>query len=339
MWPRFTDSAQGTPLFSFDTTDLFDSYLGASPELRSTLLSTSSTPSPSSSYQPLLLNSDAIPRPRSKSSSSTSSSLRGSSHEDPCKTLSSGTRGYLFVHFMSSIEKVLIVLIPVFRLSVFMRHRQQCWFYGSMDRFLDNALNFGKEPHPALINAIYLIACHFAQSPYYTDLESAFFTQVQREIHIALDASDRLVDIVQASALLSVYLYNKNRVLEGYRHAFSAIRLAVGLGLHQILSSDVNSIMNYYQPAPVIPIPPPSDAVELGDRIMAFWQVFMVDRCWSAANGLPLALPNKEDAQSKILTPWPTTGGWLVSDDVWHRCGSRILTTHLLCFFFLGRFQ
>ncbi|KAF9464608.1 hypothetical protein BDZ94DRAFT_1297108 [Collybia nuda] len=192
-------------------------------------------------------------------------------------------------------------------LDIFTAHKHQCWFYGSMERFYQegHAQSYAEEPHPALTNAIFLLSCHFSQMPCYSDMEPGFFTHTLHEINAALDTSDRLVDIVQASSLLAVYLYTNHRVLEGYRHAFSAIRLAVGLGLHQIRPLDISAALGYPQQSSLIPLPIPQNQTELTDRISAFWQVFMVDRCWSVVNGLPLALPDKENSQTRILTPWP----------------------------------
>lgn len=180
-----------------------------------------------------------------------------------------------------------------------------------MDRFLEP----GNEPHPALENAVYLLACYFARSQVYSDLEPAFFIQVQHEINAALDTSDRLPDIVQASALLATYLYMNNRIIEGYRHISSAIKLAVGIGLHQIQPQSVlTGIYPVHAPAPLIPVAPPQNPMELQDRILAFWQIFMIDRCWSVATGLPLALPDKDVPQCRILTPWPLGLGKWVRD-------------------------
>ncbi|KAJ7348963.1 hypothetical protein DFH08DRAFT_863952 [Mycena albidolilacea] len=194
-------------------------------------------------------------------------------------------------------------------LDIFLAHRHQCWFDGRVDRFsLSNSQPFGFEPHPALMNAIYLLACHFARSPHCSELEPVFFTRALHEITVALDNSDRLVDIVQASCLLSVYLYANCRALEGYTHSFSAARLAVGLGLHQIrpLPPGVDDPQLYSEEITPIPIPPARDRTEHSDRIAAFWQVFMVDRCWSVASGLPVALPDGDCPQVRIKTPWPT---------------------------------
>ncbi|KAJ7671013.1 hypothetical protein B0H17DRAFT_1085542 [Mycena rosella] len=192
-------------------------------------------------------------------------------------------------------------------LDIFLAHRHQCWFDGQVERFsLSNATHqFGFEPHPALMNAIYLLACHFARSPYCSELEPVFFTRALHEITVALDNSDRLVDVVQASCLLAVYLYINCRALEGYCHSFSAARLAVGLGLHQI-RHPADDPLAYSEEITPIPIPPARDRAEVADRISAFWQVFMVDRCWSVASALPVALPDGDCPQVRIKTPWPT---------------------------------
>ncbi|KAF9063683.1 hypothetical protein BDP27DRAFT_1426598 [Rhodocollybia butyracea] len=211
-------------------------------------------------------------------------------------------------------------------LDIFVAHRHQCWYFSDTTRFdiLSNgdSLIGVPEPHPALMNAIYLLACHFAHSPYFSELESVFLTRALREITVALDNQDRLVDVVQASSLLAIYLYANSRILEGYCHSFSAARLAVGLGLHQIQYADLAQPnadptgsttdksmgvmnVNVATSPSSITTSPPKDSCELRERISTFWQVFMVDRCWSVANGLPVALPDGEHHQGRIKTPWP----------------------------------
>ncbi|KAF9265865.1 hypothetical protein L218DRAFT_897761 [Marasmius fiardii PR-910] len=222
-------------------------------------------------------------------------------------------------------------------LDLFYTHRHQCWFDGDFSRFdpsksihhhLRQVHHQYTEPHPALWNSIYLLACYFARSPFLVELENTFLTRTLHEITVALDNSDRLSDIVQASCLLAVYLFSNSRILEGYCHSFSAARLAVGLGLHQLQHPKNFSVQGASNPsdnsssttsnqlpglitglgpsgASPIPIPPPKNSAELRDRIAAFWQVFMVDRCWSVANGLPVALPDGEHHQGRIKTPWP----------------------------------
>jgi Fungal specific transcription factor domain len=176
-----------------------------------------------------------------------------------------------------------------------------------MDRFT-NPQCHDQQPHPALWNAIYLLACHYTQTPYYNKMEPAILMRTLDEINAALEISDRLLDIVQASSLLAIYMYNNNRAVEGYRQAFSAARLAVGLGLHQLHPADIES-MSTCQLNTFVPVAAPRDDMELTDRIFTFWHAFAVDRCWSAFHGLPLAFPEKDDAQFRIITPWPVAPG------------------------------
>lgn len=181
---------------------------------------------------------------------------------------------------------------------------------------LRTVLNAGDtvpQPHPALLNAMYLLACHFSNSPSFTVLEPHFLARALRGISAALELSDRLVNIVQASALLSVYFFAKARLLEGYYHSSSASRLTVALGLHQIRTSvwrpqDMPSPLFTTwngSPGSFVPLTPPASSLELGERISAFWQVFFVDRCWSVATGLPSSLPDDEHPQLHISTVWP----------------------------------
>ncbi|KAF9501121.1 hypothetical protein BDN71DRAFT_836533 [Pleurotus eryngii] len=204
-------------------------------------------------------------------------------------------------------------------INAFLAHRHQCWFDGDVTKVL--TMSFGcSEPepfHPALVNAIYLLGCHFSPSLGLSTWEEVFFKKTISDINAALAMSERLVDIVQASSLLSSYLYAKGRNLEAYGHTYAACRLAVGLGLHRLRATDISLTVDepsstgaastFIQPRedlPSIPINPPWDAAEWRERVYAFWQAFSIDRCWSTAMGLPVALPNGTTPKDKLITPW-----------------------------------
>ncbi|PIL30675.1 transcription factor [Ganoderma sinense ZZ0214-1] len=167
-----------------------------------------------------------------------------------------------------------------------------------------------RKPHPSLVDAIYLLACYFSRSPPLTELEPHFLKRSLRGISDALQNSDRIVHVLQASCLLACYFFWHGRTLEGYYHSSIAARLAVGLGLHQISSKEQQC--QYLQrsdaPAPLkatVPLCPPLDEVEYAERIAAFWQIFAVDRAWAVATGLPTALPDDDHPRSRITTIWP----------------------------------
>ncbi|KDQ33986.1 hypothetical protein PLEOSDRAFT_1020854, partial [Pleurotus ostreatus PC15] len=204
-------------------------------------------------------------------------------------------------------------------INAFLAHRHQCWFDGDVTKVLTMSFGcFEPEPfHPALVNAIYLLGCHFSPSLGLSTWEEAFFKQTISNVNAALAVSERLVDIVQASSLISSYLYAKGRNLEAYGHAYAACRLAVGLGLHRLRATDISLSVDessstgasstFIQPRedlPSIPINPPGDAAEWRERVSAFWQAFSIDRCWSTALGLPVALPHGTTPKDKLITPW-----------------------------------
>lgn len=201
----------------------------------------------------------------------------------------------------------------LYSLEVFLLHRHQCGFEVDINRF-QASVNSPEPPHPALMNAIYALACHFSLSSMLSPHESQFVTRSLRAISAALEASDRLLQVVQASCLLAILFFIKGRLLEGYYHAGAAARLAVGLGLHQISPPDWGATGR--SPGASVPptpsaaggtsiLPPPMDPLELGERILAFWQVFNIDRCWAVATGLPAALPEDTHPRTRIETSWP----------------------------------
>jgi hypothetical protein len=182
-------------------------------------------------------------------------------------------------------------------MTIFMAHRHQCSFEVDPSRLQspDGQL------HPALMNAIYLNACCFSQSPWFAELETYFLVETLSAISAALERSDRLIDVASALCLVAVYQYANCRISEGYRHSFAAARLAINLGLHQISGPESS-------PQDVLSavIPPARDSKELRDRINVFWQVLVVDRSWSVASGLPTALPGDQTSETlKIETPLP----------------------------------
>ena len=192
-------------------------------------------------------------------------------------------------------------------IQTFTAHQKQCCFYADLSRFNEFPL-LGTEPpvnslpglpHPALTNAIYLLGCHFARSPLCSDLQPGFMKQTLHEIVQSLRNPEPLIDVIQASCLLAQYFYFNGRAIEGYRHSFAATRMSVGLGLHQIRPPDLQSesvddFMSH-------------DWGTISDRITVFWQIFVVDRLWSAANGLITALPDEKSACRRITTPLPTS--------------------------------
>ncbi|EMD34354.1 hypothetical protein CERSUDRAFT_117232 [Gelatoporia subvermispora B] len=201
-------------------------------------------------------------------------------------------------------------------LDIFFMHKHQCCFDVHQGRFQASLyLQSSDRPHPALLDAMYLLACYFSRSPRLSELQPHFLRRALQGISDALQLSDRIINVLQASCLLGVYFYCHGRVLEGYYHSSIAARLAVGMGLHQVRSEDwfqLQMALAGYAPdlsASVkasLPSTPPMDAIDYAERVAAFWQVFMVDRAWTVATGLPSALPDDDNPRAQIQTVWPT---------------------------------
>ncbi|KAL4243896.1 hypothetical protein ABKN59_011044 [Abortiporus biennis] len=199
--------------------------------------------------------------------------------------------------------------------DVFLTHRHQCAFDVHIERFQESLhAPREKQPHPALMDAIYLMGCNFSRESTHTNLEPYFLKHTLCGISEALQHNDRVVDVLRASSLLAVYFFGRGSILEGYYHSSIAARLAISLGLHQIKSDDMFQFfpsLGFNTPPPPtskssVQLPPPRDAIESHERIAAFWQVFSIDRAWSVATGLPAALPDDDHPQAAIETVWPT---------------------------------
>ena len=182
------------------------------------------------------------------------------------------------------------------------------------------ALSPAQQPHPALLDAMYLMACYFSQAPQYAAHEQHFLQRALTGISSSLQNSDRLIQIVQASCLIAIYFFSRGRTLEGYYHSSTAARLAVSLGLHQIKSEDWYRFqfdaVTLAQPAFLtfkssLQLPAPRDAVEYRERLAVFCQVFAVDRAWSVASGLPAALPDDDGTtRARVENKWPASIGY-----------------------------
>ncbi|KAF8744885.1 GAL4-like Zn(II)2Cys6 (or C6 zinc) binuclear cluster DNA-binding domain, partial [Rhizoctonia solani] len=104
-------------------------------------------------------------------------------------------------------------------IDLFMPHRHRCGFEVHIGRFLASLdLPINKRPHPCLMNAIYLLGCHYAPGGSLSHLEPLFLSRARTALAESLEHADRLKDFLFASALLACYFYFKGRLLEGQHH-------------------------------------------------------------------------------------------------------------------------
>lgn len=117
-----------------------------------------------------------------------------------------------------------------------------------------------------------------------------------------------VIHCVQAEALLATYFMYSGKFVQGRQHISSAASLIWTYGLHKIRSNPVPdpSLMRSIPGSDAeLSLPPPVDSVEEGERISAFWQVYILDKTWSTVLGKPGILSEGCSPLGWVDTPWP----------------------------------
>ncbi|QRW15432.1 Fungal Zn(2)-Cys(6) binuclear cluster domain [Ceratobasidium sp. AG-Ba] len=194
-----------------------------------------------------------------------------------------------------------------FMVDTFMTYLPKSYLQIHPDRFLQALVLPENDPrsiHPAMISAIYLLACyHWSNS--LSDYESAFLTQARASMSDSLSKTDRLfTGFIQPGILVAEYLINRGRHREAYHQIIQITRFSLDCNLHKITSPVWRPDM---PTGPGRLLPEPSDAIELGERILAFWAVFVLDQRICLIMGLPSAFSKGDDldTRSRIDTVWP----------------------------------
>ncbi|KAG6920237.1 hypothetical protein DXG01_005006 [Tephrocybe rancida] len=188
-------------------------------------------------------------------------------------------------------------------LDIFSPHRRQCGLDIHMGRVVDSLTTpLAEQRHPALMNSMYLWACFISRPEPLAQHEDHYLGLALDALRDGLRDGDKIVDIIQGECLLSMYFLANGRILEGSYHATAAAALAVQCGLH------VNTYQDDVWPAdPQEPFDtkPSRTGVKEGERILAFWQVYNLDRCWSVILRKPSIIPDGLDPRQSINCPWP----------------------------------
>jgi hypothetical protein len=155
------------------------------------------------------------------------------------------------------------------------------------------------------MNAIFLWSCYISRPGPLCQHEAHYLARALEGLNDALKHVARIVDIIQASCLVSIYFLCNGRNLEGSYHASAAASLAVQCGLHGGITNNVTTLAS--ESLSTLKLAPAKDAVEEGERILAFWQVYNLDRCWSVILHKPASIPDSRNAFDSINAPWPRT--------------------------------
>ena len=124
-------------------------------------------------------------------------------------------------------------------------------------------------------------------------------------------SGSNIIAAIQASTLISTYFFAHGHSIEGSYHANMAAGLTMCTGLHKLrinparrfpssplqhsislddLGDDDGSMGSGGGGSGGFDLlPPPNGRSEAVERLMAFWNVFFLERSWSAACGRPVA--------------------------------------------------
>ncbi|KAJ8518305.1 hypothetical protein ONZ45_g4594 [Pleurotus djamor] len=190
-------------------------------------------------------------------------------------------------------------------LDIYAPHRQQSGLLLSTARLRESlSLPVSEQRHPVLMNAVYLWACFISRPEPLCQHEDHYLALALEAMVNALRLGDRVLDVIQASCLLSMYFLSNGRIMEGSYHASAATGLALQCGLHRGISVETQSWMSQ-QPSDVFDIKPFKADLHESERILTFWQVFNLDRCWSVVLRRPSMIPDGPDSWNSINIPWP----------------------------------
>ncbi|KAG6336646.1 hypothetical protein ID866_2453 [Astraeus odoratus] len=192
--------------------------------------------------------------------------------------------------------------------DTFAPHRHQCLFGLHIGRFRESFTKpVSEQHHPVLTNAVFLWACYLSRPAPLSEHEYHYLNRTLEALSDALQYDNRVLDVIQASCLLSLYFLSNGRAVEGGYHATTAATLAIQCGLHGVMTG--RTTFESCGSMTSCRLDPPRDTIEQGERILTFWQVFILDRCWSAVLQKPAIISDGPEGCVSAIMPWPQDMG------------------------------
>lgn len=199
------------------------------------------------------------------------------------------------------------------RIDVFLPHARQLGFFLHVARFIrtfhEQHQPVASGPFDTLLSAVCLWGSKWSDDASLHALEETLLSEATQRITDSLfvSSSTNLRDhsvlyIIQAEVLLAKYFFYNGRNLEGRYHASAAGALVLSCRLNLVLSDTMPSGSE----EPEAGLAAPEDSAQLGERIHAFWTVYVLDKTWSVSLGFPTAIP-AESALVRVDTPWPAS--------------------------------
>lgn len=122
---------------------------------------------------------------------------------------------------------------------------------------------------------------------------------------VATTSSHQILQVIQTKILLVNYLFRVGQFPAALHEAHSASSLAVACGLHKVRTAQPIPAFTSYIDRIDLTLQEPRDQIEEGERINAFWAVFLMDRCLAVVFGPPLVISDMDAPGMQIDTPWP----------------------------------
>ncbi|KAG9008562.1 hypothetical protein FRB93_006481 [Tulasnella sp. JGI-2019a] len=172
-----------------------------------------------------------------------------------------------------------------------------------------------RQEQPALCNAFMLLATWWGNGHLPSETPPAEYFVQQTRIHLntSLEDASGLLSHVAASNLLSWWLLQNGRFVEGQFEVSTNARLAIGCGLHQIDEDVINGMIQHPFNTPLRSygiLGQPSTISDLQSRINTFWAVYYIDKVAALVTGLPSAFDEyTSDPKLKITTVLPRPHG------------------------------
>ncbi|KAF9465467.1 hypothetical protein BDZ94DRAFT_1189325 [Collybia nuda] len=194
--------------------------------------------------------------------------------------------------------------------DAFYHHCPRFGFFLNIERFhksflLQFPVGHPARPSAALINAVFLWGTHLSPTLAETYDERAFLRNTLHYLSKDLSSShpQKVLHGIQAEVLLSYYYLKNGKVLEGNYHANAAVSLSLSAGLHRIRTPGTSNIFqgNIRPSNPALPSP--TDGIEEGERIDAFWAVLVLNNYWVAIQESHLMFYDLQNVE--VDTPWP----------------------------------
>ena len=119
-----------------------------------------------------------------------------------------------------------------------------------------------------------------------------------------------IIVVIQAEVLLSNYFFSLGRFLEGRYHCSAAASLAISCQLNLLGNAQSRrrqrGLAMDLVAAPDLGLGSAgTDPIQAGERVNAFWSVYILDKTWTVATGTPSSITDQVLGGMAISTPWP----------------------------------